>query len=78
MKIKTLVLIATAAFALGSGMSASAVQFNPFQRNGAGCLACYNNCEAAYNGCIAAGTSVATCVARATLCRRACGCPVPP
>lgn len=77
MKIKKLVLIAAAAFALGFGMTASAVQSNPFQAGAVGCFTCHNNCDVAFDNCLASGTAYATCSTRARQCHSRCGCPIP-
>lgn len=72
MKLKPLTLISAAVFAFGFAISASA-----FQPTAVGCITCHNNCDVAFDRCLAAGTSYATCSARATLCHRGCGCPIP-
>lgn len=72
MNLKRLSMISAAVFAFGFAISASA-----FQPTAVGCLTCHNNCDAAFERCLAAGTSYTTCSARATLCHRGCGCPIP-
>lgn len=73
MKSKYLALLVSAAFALGSGLSASAVQ--PAR---IGCLACHNNCDAIFEACLDNGPLTPTeCAVRSRVCHAACGCPIP-
>lgn len=71
MKLKTLALAAIAAFAFGAGVNAGPAEA------AVGCFACHDRCDTNFDACLAAGTPYATCVSRANLCHRSCGCPIP-
>lgn len=71
MHLKTLVLVAVAAFAFGAGINV------PPAQAAVGCLACHNRCDTNFDACLAAGTATSICVSRANACHRSCGCPIP-